>query len=198
MKVCCTCLQSIFKRWIQNARILSRSFATAISDSYRWNCKLLREQVNVRYDHTSFLKQLIYCNCILIPLQLPGTCRCKHSPLSVRNTYRRDTSLKWPVIFTWNVESVEGLLVIDNLEELLDTSWWCFITSTDCLCTLGRGSCHSHHGLAPDFVLMLLRLNYSLNKKGNLCMKLREHNKNYQFQGLLIRVCYKELIVTPS
>ena len=25
-------------------------------------------------------------------------------------------------------------------------------------------------------------------------MKLREHNKNYQFQGLLIRVCYKELI----
>lgn len=68
---------------------------------------------------------------------------------------------------------MEGLLVIDNLEELLDTSCWCFITSTDCLCTLGRGSCHSHHGLTPDFVLMLWRLNYSLNKKGNLCMKLR-------------------------
>ena len=29
-------------------------------------------------------------------------------------------------------------------------------------------------------------------------MKLREHNKNYQFQGLLIRVRYKELIVTPA
>lgn len=82
-------------------------------------------------------------------------------------------------MFNWNVEFVEGLFVIDNLEELLDISCWCFIILIDCLCILGCGSCYLYYGLIFDFVLMLWRLNYFLNKKGNLCMKLREYNKNY-------------------